>query len=369
MSHEVALVGPALGLSAPDTVAVLETAALAPSVHNAQPWAFRTAPDVVELYADATRRMPVADPDDQELRLGCGAALFNLRLALLVRGVRPDVALFPDPARRHLVAQVRRAGTARATPELERLLDAVPRRHTNRRPFTDAAVTGAERYALCRAAADEGALLHVVPPALRAEVGRLSVAAHRRQLADPAFRDELLHWTGAGADRTDGVPARAAGPAPAPHDRWVVRDFTGGTARERAPGRDVEEEPLLAAADPARDRPRRGGPRGRGDAAGAAHRDHGGPGGVVPLAAGGGPRGARRAAHARPGGAPARGRAPDRPRLADDAHPAPTARRPDPSLARDFLPATCPAHTDGCAMYGVADPLTAASTSTSGGVR
>ncbi len=246
MSHEVALVGPALGLSAPDTVAVLETAALAPSVHNAQPWAFRTAPDVVELYADATRRMPVADPDDQELRLGCGAALFNLRLALLVRGVRPDVALFPDPARRHLVAQVRRAGTARATPELERLLDAVPRRHTNRRPFTDAPVTGAERYALCRAAADEGALLHVVPPALRAEVGRLSVAAHRRQLADPAFRDELLHWTGAGADRTDGVPARAAGPAPAPHDRWVVRDFTGGTARERAPGRDVEEEPLLA---------------------------------------------------------------------------------------------------------------------------
>ena len=145
----------------------------------------------------------MADPDDQELRLGCGAALFNLRLALTARGVRPAVALFPDPARRDLVAEVRRAGTAHATPELTRLLDAVPRRHTNRRPFTDAAVSAAERYALCRAAAEEGALLHVVPPAQRAEVGRLSVAAHRRQLADPAFRDELLHWTGAG-----GRPAR-----------------------------------------------------------------------------------------------------------------------------------------------------------------
>ena len=75
MSHEVDLVRPALGLSVPDTVAVLETAALAPSVHNAQPWSFRTAPDVVELYADPTRRMPVADPDDQELRLACGAIL------------------------------------------------------------------------------------------------------------------------------------------------------------------------------------------------------------------------------------------------------------------------------------------------------
>ena len=126
----------------------------------------------------------------------------------------------------------------------------MPRRHTNRRPFTDAAVSAAERYALCRAAAEEGALLHVVPPAQRAEVGRLSVAAHRRQLADPAFRDELLRWTGAGADRPDGVPARAAGPAPAPHDRWVVRDFTGGTARTRVPGRDAEDEPLLAALIP-----------------------------------------------------------------------------------------------------------------------
>lgn len=246
MSHEVDLVGPALGLSVPDTAAVLEAAVLAPSVHNAQPWSFRTTPDIVELYADRTRRMPVADPDDQELRLGCGAALFNLRLALTARGVRPAVALFPDPTRPDLVAEVRRAGTAHATPELTRLLDAVPRRHTNRRPFTDAAVGAAERHALCRAAAEEGALLHVVPPAQRAEVGRLSVAAHRRQLADPAFRDELLHWIGTEADRPDGVPARAAGPAPAPHDRWVVRDFTGGTARTRVPGRDAEDEPLLA---------------------------------------------------------------------------------------------------------------------------
>ena len=250
MTSEVGTAGPALGLSGPETVAVLETATLAPSVHNTQPWAFRVASDVVELHLDPARRLPVADPDDQELRLACGAALFNLRLALLARGVRPAVALYPDPARPQLVAQVRRAGTGHATPELARLLEAVPRRHTNRRPFTGAPVAAAERYALRRAAAEEGALLHVVPPAQRAEVGRLSLAAHRRQLADPAFRDELLHWTGAEADRPDGVPARAAGPAPAPHDRWVVRDFTGGTARTRVPGRDAEDEPLLAALIP-----------------------------------------------------------------------------------------------------------------------
>ena len=237
--------GPALGLSGPETTAVRETAALAPSVHNTQPWAFRVTADVVELHADPARRLPVADPDDQELRLACGAALFNLRLALLAHGVRPAVDLYPDPDRPQLVARLRRAGTGHATPELARLLDAVPRRHTNRRPFTGAPVADAERYALRRAAAEEGALLHLLPADRRAELGRLSVAAHRRQLADPAFRDELLRWTGVGPERHDGVPARAAGPQPAPHDRWVVRDFAAGTGRERAAGKD-EDEPLLA---------------------------------------------------------------------------------------------------------------------------
>ncbi len=239
------VVGPTLGLSGPETVAVLETAALAPSVHNTQPWAFRVTADAVELHADPTRRLPVADPDDQELRLACGAALFNLRLALLARGIRPAVDLHPDPDRPELLAQVRRAGIGRPTPEQTRLLDAVPRRHTNRRPFTGTPVAAGERYALRRAAAEEGALLHLVPADRRAELGRLAVAAHRRQLADPAFRDELLRWTGVGEERLDGVPARAAGPQPAPHDRWVVRDFAAGTAPERAPGKD-EDEPLLA---------------------------------------------------------------------------------------------------------------------------
>src|SRR5215203_1814929 len=46
----------------------------APSLHNAQPWAFRVGPAEVEVYADLGRRVPVADPDDRQLFLGVGAA-------------------------------------------------------------------------------------------------------------------------------------------------------------------------------------------------------------------------------------------------------------------------------------------------------
>lgn len=237
----------ALGLSARETAAVLETAGLAPSVLNSQPWAFRLGPDVIELHADPTRRMPVADPEDHELRVACGAALFNLRLALQGRGVVPDVTRFPDRDRPGLLAAVRRAGTAPPHPGIIRLLAAVPQRRTNRRPFSAVPVAVSEQQELCRAAAVEGGALHVVAdPELRRELRELAGRAHRVQRADPAFRAEFARWTGLRDDRADGVPVSAGGPLPAPHDPWVLRDFTSGAGRVRVPGKDFEEDPLIA---------------------------------------------------------------------------------------------------------------------------
>lgn len=236
-----------LDLTAEQTELVLATAGRAPSLHNAQPWAFRVRPDLIELHADPQRRLPVVDPEDRELRIACGAALFTLRLALIDLGVRPMVTVLPDRRRPTLIARIRRGGSIRATPEQRRLLEAVPRRHTNRHPFTVVGVTLPEQHAMRRAAADEGAWLHVVSgSAERATVQRLAARAHREQADDPAFLAELRQWTGTSPGRPDGVPAGAGGPQPAPQDRWVLRDYAGGTARERVPGKDFETDPLIA---------------------------------------------------------------------------------------------------------------------------
>jgi hypothetical protein len=71
-----------------------------PSLHNAQPWRLRVLPAEVELYADRSRHLPVADPAGRQLHLGLGAALFALRLALADLHSDCSVRLLPPPTPR-----------------------------------------------------------------------------------------------------------------------------------------------------------------------------------------------------------------------------------------------------------------------------
>jgi len=69
---------------------------LAPSNHNAQPWRFVVDGTSVLLCADRTRALAVVDPFDRRLIIACGAALFNLRVAIQHFGLRYTITLFPD---------------------------------------------------------------------------------------------------------------------------------------------------------------------------------------------------------------------------------------------------------------------------------
>lgn len=236
-----------LGLSPVEVVAVLEAAAMAPSVHNSQPWRFRVLPDRIELHADLARRLPATDPGDKELWLACGAALANMRIALEALGIRPLVTLVPSDAGAQTVAVVRYGGHAAPTTQLTDLRRAIPHRHTNRRPFLDLPVSQVDVSHLVRAAQAERSWLHLVTNGVqRAQLSSLITRAHRSQLANPRFRAEFAEWTGRPGSRRDGVPATSAGPAVEPQDKWVLRDYSSGQARSRVAGKDFESEPLLA---------------------------------------------------------------------------------------------------------------------------
>ena len=119
------------------TDAIVWAATRAPSYRNTQPWLFRVAARQVEVYADRSRSCPVADPDDRELFLGLGAAVFGVRLAMSRLRVRPVVGLSRDHAHPDLAAVVVAAGHVHAPAEDDRLYDQLGRRRTIWTPFAE----------------------------------------------------------------------------------------------------------------------------------------------------------------------------------------------------------------------------------------
>jgi nitroreductase len=233
------------GSIVPQVRSWLRAAVAAPSVYNTQPWLFRVTEREIELYADQTRRLDVVDPRGRELMISVGAALFNLRVAMLADGRSPLVSLLPDDDNENLVARVR-PGPAVAVSETVRLLaEAIPRRHTNRRPFESTPVPPDVVSDLCGAAAVEGGDLVVADSTLRdAVLGVVRTAEHLHR-RDPDYYVELAGWTADGRRRADGVPPETFGPWSA-LEVIPLRDFGFFRPVPRRVTTEYESEPTIA---------------------------------------------------------------------------------------------------------------------------
>jgi hypothetical protein len=180
-------------------------AALAPSIHNTQPWRFILAGGVLELHADRSRQLNMLDPASRQLQISCGCALFNARVALAAAGYASAVRHFPDPTRSTLLAQLSVTDLP-PDPELGGLDSVVELRHTNRRPFAEHQVPAAVVEELLRAASAEDAnLLPIQDERLAAAV--LAQRAVGLNHADPAYRAELRAWSTDDSVRPDDLAA------------------------------------------------------------------------------------------------------------------------------------------------------------------
>jgi hypothetical protein len=192
---------------APELLArVAAAAAAAPSVRDTRPWWFSAGDCEIIFHADAGRLPAANGCGGRELLMSCGAALFNVRLALRNLGHVPQVAVLPDRPRTGVVARVSWGERAPATRYEERLLAEIGRGR---------ALCGSSRpaplppglFACLRAeAAREGAMLRIAAGGQRAALADAAAAAEHAARLDSARAQEL-----AGGGQQPGAFARHRG--------------------------------------------------------------------------------------------------------------------------------------------------------------
>lgn len=188
---------------------VLGLACRAPSVHNTQPWRWRIAtPTTLELYADPTRRLRVADPEGRNLAMSCGASLHHAVTAAQCLGLTTHVDLADTTS--PLLASVR-LGPGSDPVDAQHRLDGLEERYTDRRRFTAWPVPDKRLLELSEAASGWGAYaVPLIEDVTRSRVELLMSRARTAQALDDRHVEEQRAWIDRGSG--DGIPAIDAAP-------------------------------------------------------------------------------------------------------------------------------------------------------------
>jgi nitroreductase len=184
-------------------------AVLAPSSHNSQPWQFKILDDSLMFILDRRRALPVVDPYDREMIISCGAALFNMRVALAYAGKQVRIAVRPDPVDEDLLARITLDGAALPAQDsaLAALYPMISKRMTNRSVYVAMPIAPDVIAELEAAARAEWTTLSTATESKdREAIATLVAAADLAQFDDVRFRRELASWLHP-ARSSDGLAA------------------------------------------------------------------------------------------------------------------------------------------------------------------
>ena len=239
---------------------LLRYAILAPSSHNSQPWSFAVDGSRVEVHADDSRRLEVADTDRRELYLSLGCAVENLRVAAAHFGLgttieHADVTDGSAPVDGP-VASVTLDPDGRVDEDDAALFEAITDRRTEHGAFEDRPIpdrTVAQLQGLVREPGVD--LVPIEGGPHRERLAELQAIADERWMEDPTYRRELGHWVGIGALGASWLAARIGQVA------VTLLDLGGREGRKNS--RLIEGAPVVAVlttgGDTVADRVRTGG--------------------------------------------------------------------------------------------------------------
>lgn len=241
---------------------LLKYAVLAPSSHNTQPWLFKVENDIIYLIADRTRILPIADPQGRELIISCGTALFTLRTALHHFGYSGRFISCSDSDKPDLLACIQLGIPKQESADENLLFEAMTKRHTNRKDYSDWDVPKSLLKWLQSDAEQEGAWLQIIKgDTARNAVADLIVQGDRLLMSNPSFRHELAQWIRPRSSKSyDGFPAYTQGinehfDFATPIFAILLRRFNMGDLIAKHSRQLVEHSPVIAVLGTNRDTP------------------------------------------------------------------------------------------------------------------
>jgi len=200
----------------------LRSAILAANPHDTQPWLFAAHGASIAVLADRARHLGSFDPFRREMHLGVGCAIENLMRAAAVTGYSMNVILSggrltPQPDTKPVRAAHLWLDAAPAM--RDELFEAIPHRHTNRGPYHERPVSGADLHRLSDLVSDrEVRVAFLTDTRARDELAALIVQATQDIIADPQMSQDSAHWFRTGKREVnahrDGIGTDTAGLSP-----------------------------------------------------------------------------------------------------------------------------------------------------------
>ena len=181
-------------LSKNQLLRVVQSATLAPSIYNTQPWLFNLSESSIKIYPDPSRHLLRIDPAKRELHMSLGCALENAIIELRSLKFRSDVSVFSHPQSEDAL----RLDISPGELEIQEpfFLEAIQKRNTNLSHFENRVIPRSVWARLERIALDEGVqvLTFSEPDQALPWIDWVS-QADRIQFNDSHFQEELLSWT------------------------------------------------------------------------------------------------------------------------------------------------------------------------------
>lgn len=199
-------------------------ATLAPSGHNTQPWRFSAEENIVRIYPDFNRSLPVVDPDNHALYISLGCALENLVIAAKKNGLSTMVDYFPEDEMEECIrVTISRAGDIGDND----LFDAIPVRQSNRSFYNQIEISIDYVQKLSDANEHESVQIKTIDTKEKdiEPIIKLVKEANIIQFNDQQFVAELISWMRFTKrevkNRKDGLTAKVMGFPYVP--KWMGR--------------------------------------------------------------------------------------------------------------------------------------------------